>query len=162
MAIAAQKSGQVTKSNYSSFQFLEFETFTFTHGDHSEPSFRKTKLREDPYFATYYVFWSKVIFMELIPYLFISVLNGCIMAKIYSSYKFRRQFLRRNNEQQVAKGLQRISPNSPRNNGGMILLHHDVYYFLQYKLFVCLIICYVSLELGKEQEEVTTTTYKKK
>ena len=141
MAIAAQKSGQVTKSNYSSFQFLEFETFTFTHGDHSEPSFRKTKLREDPYFATYYVFWSKVIFMELIPYLFISVLNGCIMAKIYSSYKFRRQFLRRNNEQQVAKGLQRISPNSPRNNGGMMLLHHDVYYFLQYKLFVCLIIC---------------------
>ena len=99
--------------------------------------------------------------MELIPYLFISVLNGCIMAKIYSSYKFRRQFLRRNNEQQVAKGLQRISPNSPRNNGGMILLHHDVYYFLQYKLFVCLIICYVSLELGKEQEEATTTTLKK-
>ena len=67
--------------------------------------------------------------MELIPYLMISVLNGCIMFKIYRSYKFRRQFLRSNNEQQVPKGLQRISPNSPRNNGGkIVLLHHDVLY----------------------------------
>ena len=51
-------------------------------------------MRENPYYATYYVFWSKVILMELIPYLFISTLNGFIIAKVFSSYKFRQQFAR--------------------------------------------------------------------
>ena len=103
-------------------QFFEFETFTFTHGDYSEPSYRKTKLRENPYFVTYYVFWSKVIFMELIPYVLILVLNGWIMVKIYSSYKFRQQFLRPVRSEQQAKGHQSV-PNSPINNGGKNKMH---------------------------------------
>ena len=53
----------------------------------------KTSLRENPYYATYYVFWSKVILMELIPYLVITSLNSCIIYKIFKSYQFRRQFL---------------------------------------------------------------------
>ena len=71
-------------------QFLEIESYQFTV---SQRGLRKSSISENPYYATYYVFWSKVFLMELIPYALITILNGFIIAKIYSSYKFRKQFI---------------------------------------------------------------------
>ena len=48
-------------------------------------------LRRNPYYATLYVFWSKVIFMEVIPYFVIIALNGAIVFDIFKSHNFRKQ-----------------------------------------------------------------------
>ena len=49
----------------------------------------KTNLRIKPYYATIYVFWSKLIIMEIIPYGLIMSLNGCIVFSIVKSNKFK-------------------------------------------------------------------------
>ena len=71
-------------------QFWETESYQFTV---KEKGFRLSSMGQNPYYATYYVFWSKLFLMELIPYGLITILNGFIIAKIYSSYKFRKQFI---------------------------------------------------------------------
>ena len=48
-------------------------------------------LRRNPYYATLYVFWSKVIFMEVIPYFVIITLNTAIVYDIFKSHNFRKQ-----------------------------------------------------------------------
>ena len=47
----------------------------------------KTSIGMNAYYKTVYVFWSKVIFMELIPYVVIISLNGCIISSILKSNK---------------------------------------------------------------------------
>ena len=51
----------------------------------------KTELRVDPHYATLYVFWSKVIFMELLPYALIISLNASIIYKLYQTGQFREK-----------------------------------------------------------------------
>ena len=51
----------------------------------------KTSLRIDPYYATIYVFWSKVIFMELLPYALIISLNASIIYQLYKTGQFREK-----------------------------------------------------------------------
>merc|ERR1740129_424530 len=51
----------------------------------------KTDLRMNAHYVTIYVFWSKFIFMELIPYGLIMSLNGCIIFSILKANKFRDQ-----------------------------------------------------------------------
>ena len=51
----------------------------------------KTSLRKNPYYATAYVFWSKVIFLELIPYAVIVIFNGVIIYKIFKLDNFQKQ-----------------------------------------------------------------------
>ena len=75
-------------------QFFEYETKVLEDALSGERhTFQcKTTLRKDPYYTTIYVFWSKVIFMEFIPYAIIITLNGCIGYTILKSSKFRQQF----------------------------------------------------------------------
>ena len=65
----------------------------------NETLIRETELRKNPHYATLYVFWSKILFMEVIPYLTIIILNAFIIWKIVKSSKFRRNFTQRNNLQ---------------------------------------------------------------
>ena len=53
---------------------------------------RKTELGRHPVYQHYYQFWSKVIFMEVIPYIIIFTLNLIIVSKIFESINFRRKF----------------------------------------------------------------------
>ena len=48
-------------------------------------------LRSNTAYATYYVFWSKFILVEVIPYCTIVVLNSLIVAKIWKSIRFRKK-----------------------------------------------------------------------
>ncbi len=50
-------------------------------------------LRRDPVYVTYYIFWSKFILVEAIPYVTIVVLNSLIIGKIYKSSPFRKRFV---------------------------------------------------------------------
>ena len=50
-----------------------------------------TKLRSNSMYATFYVFWSKFIFVEVIPYCMIVVLNSLIVIKIWKSIQFRKK-----------------------------------------------------------------------
>ena len=50
-----------------------------------------TKLRSNAMYATFYVFWSKFIFVEVIPYCTIVVLNSLIIIKIWKSIQFRKK-----------------------------------------------------------------------
>ena len=63
----------------------------------------KTSLRKNPYYATAYVFWSKVIFLELIPYAVILIFNGVIIYKIFKSDKFALP--QQNEDEEEAKAL---------------------------------------------------------
>ena len=48
---------------------------------------RKTSLGNNYIYVTYYAFWSKIIFMEAIPYAVIFILNAIIVLKIYDSIR---------------------------------------------------------------------------
>ena len=48
-------------------------------------------LRANTIYATYYVFWSKFILVEVIPYCTIVILNSLIVAKIWKSIRFRKK-----------------------------------------------------------------------
>ena len=50
-----------------------------------------TQLRSNAMYATFYVFWSKFILVEVIPYCTIVVLNSLIIAKIWKSIQFRKK-----------------------------------------------------------------------
>ena len=54
---------------------------------------QESKLRQHPVYITYYIFWSKFLLIEIIPYLTIMILNRMIISKIYKSNKFRRRFV---------------------------------------------------------------------
>ena len=66
------------------------ETYTF-YGDVMDV--RKTSMGKDPNYVTYYTFWSKILFMEAIPYVVIFFLNIIIVSKIFESIRFRKKFL---------------------------------------------------------------------
>ena len=51
----------------------------------------KTELRKKSLYSAIYVFWSKVIFMELIPYSLLIALNGCIIHAIFKSQSLRKK-----------------------------------------------------------------------
>ena len=53
----------------------------------------ETYLRANKAYAVWYIFWSKFIFIEVIPYLTIIILNSAIVRKIWKSNNFRRRFL---------------------------------------------------------------------
>ena len=50
---------------------------------------RPTALRQDPAYVEYYMFWAKLILLELIPYFTILAFNAVIVAKIFDSKRFR-------------------------------------------------------------------------
>lgn len=52
-----------------------------------------TPLRSNPLYVTYYIFWSKFIFVEVIPYFTILILNSLIIGKIWKSNQFRKRFV---------------------------------------------------------------------
>ena len=44
-------------------------------------------------YITYYIFWSKFLLVEMIPYVTIIVLNSMILGKIWKSTQFRKRFV---------------------------------------------------------------------
>jgi hypothetical protein len=48
--------------------------------------------RKHPIYNIVYVFWSKLLLFELLPYVVIMVCNGFIIAKIYKASKFRQKY----------------------------------------------------------------------
>ena len=52
----------------------------------------ETSLRSNKAYTIYYIFWSKFLVVELVPYLTILILNIRIIQKIYKSNQFRRRF----------------------------------------------------------------------
>ncbi|CAB4067321.1 unnamed protein product [Lepeophtheirus salmonis] len=69
-----------------------------------------TSLRENRIYQTVYVFWLKVIFMELIPYLVIIILNTLIVTKIRKSKKFRKSI----RQQQVSNNSNSLRFHRPK------------------------------------------------
>jgi hypothetical protein len=55
-------------------------------------AFRRSSLRDNFYYNKYYVFWSKLILLELVPILSIILLNALILAKTLKAAKFRKKF----------------------------------------------------------------------
>lgn len=52
-----------------------------------------TALRSNPLYVKYYIFWSKFVFVEVIPYFTILILNSLIIGKIWKSNQFRKRFV---------------------------------------------------------------------
>jgi len=89
-----------------------FETETKTYGPdlygQNYTMLCKTSLRLNPYYAQYYIFWCKAIFMELIPYITIISLNTWIVLDIFKSYKFREEHCRQK-ASELVRPLQKVS-----------------------------------------------------
>ena len=73
---------------------------------------RKTSLGNNYIYVTYYAFWSKIIFMEAIPYAVIFILNAIIVLKIYDSIRFRKRFV--NSKNFSSKRRESASPQLPQ------------------------------------------------
>ena len=52
----------------------------------------KTELRTNKNYAIYYIFWSKFLLVEIVPYTTIVILNSRIIKEVFKGGQFRRQF----------------------------------------------------------------------
>lgn len=66
------------------------ETYTWPYNNSTDV--KQTALRLHPLYEKYYVFWSKVVVMEAVPYLVILLLNVFIVREVCKSKRFRRSF----------------------------------------------------------------------
>lgn len=66
---------------------------------------KNTALRSSPMYVSLYVVWSKVIFIEIIPYFAIVIMNIFIITKITKSIRFRRKFQRQYPDQETTTGV---------------------------------------------------------
>ena len=62
-------------------------------------------LRKNPIYVNVYVVWSKIIFIEIIPYIAIVIMNIFIITKITKSTRFRRKFQRQYPDQETTAGV---------------------------------------------------------
>ena len=65
------------------------ESYKFIDGT---TAVRKSDFGNNYVYVTYYAFWSKIIFMEAVPYAVIFILNTIIVSRIYDSIRFRKRF----------------------------------------------------------------------
>lgn len=72
------------------FRYFELEKVIFPYDNST--MIDATWLRKDKGYQIYYMFWSKVIFLEVIPYCTIFILNALIIRQIVSSFRFRQAF----------------------------------------------------------------------
>ncbi|XP_059095091.1 uncharacterized protein LOC131889889 [Tigriopus californicus] len=94
-------------------KFFEMETYVWPYTN--ETSVRQTDLRTHELYVSLYTFWSKIIFMEVIPYVTIIILNAFIVVKIVKSSRFRRNFVNQNQQQQQQYDHVPTSGVLPRN-----------------------------------------------
>ena len=64
----------------------------------------ETALRQNAIYVNLYVVWSKIIFIEIIPYFAIFIMNIFIITKITKSTRFRRKFQRQYPDQETNVG----------------------------------------------------------
>ena len=74
---------------YSIPRFYDFEVQTNPDGT---LTVNTTAFRDNRYYKTYYVFWSKFILIEMLPYFTILTLNTLILLKTVKATKFRSRF----------------------------------------------------------------------
>ena len=60
-----------------------------------ELGYRGTPLRLNHWYYVLYVFWSKILFVEIIPWITVIILNFCIWRKIKEFQRTRRALLRK-------------------------------------------------------------------
>ncbi len=92
-----------------------------------------TPLRQDPRYKQYYLFWAKLIFTELIPYVTIVVFNSFIVVKIVQSSRFRRRVLKNMSQQQQqgdsnGSNKWQLNGNSPTNGNLENILSNSAYF----------------------------------
>merc|ERR1719471_1208689 len=75
-------------------KFYEFEKKVVTLENGTQVTrLEGTGLRSNQEYITYYIFWSKFLLVEMIPYITIIVLNSMILGKIWKSTQFRKRFV---------------------------------------------------------------------
>jgi len=80
--------------------------------------YTSTALREDKIYATLYVFWSKFILIEFIPYSIILIMNIFIIIKITKSIRFRRRFQRGQSQStNEDEDIEALDPSKSTSNG---------------------------------------------
>ena len=72
-----------------------------------------TSLRQNQLYISLYVFWSKLILVELIPYTLIIFMNAFMIFKVSKSGQFRQTFGRKSSRSNI---LEDESPNNEQTN----------------------------------------------
>ena len=89
------------KANESNYQLITNETFYDDHNqinltqEIEDIGYRGTALRLNHWYVVLYVFWSKFLLVEIIPWVTVIVLNVCIWKKIKEFKRIRRETLRK-------------------------------------------------------------------
>ena len=85
--------------------------FLYVQRDPS-PRVTSTAMRENKFYVTLYLFWSKFILIEIIPYTTILILNIFIIIKITKSARFRKKFQRQadGNEEELEADMAVVAP----------------------------------------------------
>ena len=88
-------------TNESNNHFVANETFyddhnqTYVIHEVEDIGYRGTALRLNHWYVVLYVFWSKFLLVEIIPWVTVIVLNVCIWRKIKEFKRIRRETLRK-------------------------------------------------------------------
>ena len=81
--------------------YVNFQVTTSVDPQTNETIIVGTAMRNNPYYATYYVVWSKLILTDLVPYFIIILANSFIVVKIVKSSRFRARIVRNRNKTTV-------------------------------------------------------------
>ena len=82
------------------------------------PKVEATKMRKNELYVSLYLFWSKFLFIEVVPYTTILVMNIFIIIKITKSARFRKRFQRQgveeDNDLEIAVPMNETSSNGSK------------------------------------------------
>lgn len=76
------------------------------------PRVASTAMRENQVYVSLYLFWSKFIFIEVIPYTIILIMNIFIIIKITKSARFRKKFQRQGTEEDYEAEVIEVNPSA--------------------------------------------------
>lgn len=82
-----------------------FELKTYTDPETGLTSIRASGLRQNAVYRSAYVFWSKFLLIELIPYILVVIMNSFIIVKIVKSSRFRQKIMHNMSQQTPFKDV---------------------------------------------------------
>ena len=84
-----------------------------------DSSVKSTAMRENKFYVSLYLFWSKFLFIEVFPYTTILIMNIFIIIKITKSARFRKKFQRQNVDDEGENYLEVAVPLNQNSSNGL-------------------------------------------
>ena len=107
--LSGQNCTNIDSANKYCFFFFVFQ----------DSSVKSTAMRENKFYVSLYLFWSKFLFIEVFPYTTILIMNIFIIIKITKSARFRKKFQRQNVDDEGENYLEVAVPLNQNSSNGL-------------------------------------------